>query len=442
MKCPEGEYLSGFQPTKDEEKLKMTYKCVKFAATYSELDCKYMQSNFNEVGDSLNYLGNHKLQCGQGEAITKIKGETQMPSGRFEFKYTCCPGEVLFPSAIPSEAPISEPTQNPTTTSPTEHPVSSPTENPVTSPTLNPTEQPVANPTEQPSQSPATDPTLAPVAFPTSEPVPWPTMAPVQNQEFVLEDIVLSQAEKEMDAAKKDEAIYSNDKEQYQKEYDDARKHLEEEKDPLEIEKYKMIADQAYINLYDAKKHIFHDEEVIREKEEIIDQIEYMKSKIDEQLVCPFDFESGATKVVIPSGCVFFGINDINHDAQLRMKTAALYVCTNSIKPYQLNAKDFSKYGLIENGASSISMIQPGNLASVDFYSEDELAGSTGKFTSEYFKPLFQFKYPKSISNANDNVFSALVSSNTNAIPTKCSDLITSDKMKLLDVKEDKEPVK
>jgi len=150
-------------------------------------------------------------------------------------------------------------------------------------------------------------------------------------------------------------------------------------------------------------------------------------------LVCPFTFESGISKVKVPNGCVFFGVNDVNNEAQKAMSSPAVYVCAPMENPADVSAEDLKSYGLVSNGGKSlISMIQPGGSVTVEFYSGDHLSAHRGSFTLKKYTPLFEFKYPKTDEFANDNVLSARVTSTTKFIPSACEELKFSEKMHLV----------
>ena len=150
-------------------------------------------------------------------------------------------------------------------------------------------------------------------------------------------------------------------------------------------------------------------------------------------MVCPFTFESGVSEVKVPNGCVFFGVNDVNHEEQKAMSSPALYVCAPMDSPSDISAEDLKSYGLVSNGGKSlISMIQPGGSVTVEFYSGDHLSAHRGSFTLKKYNPLFEFKYPKTDEFANDNVLSARVTSTTKFIPSACEDLKFSEKMHLV----------
>jgi len=149
-------------------------------------------------------------------------------------------------------------------------------------------------------------------------------------------------------------------------------------------------------------------------------------------LICPFTFESGVTKIEVPDGCVFFGENDVNHHEQKKKSSPALYVCPMNT-PFHISAKDFESYGLVSGAETShISMILPGGDVSVAFYSHDHQSGHSGSFTKRFNHPLFQYKYPKSSEFANDNVLSAVIGSTAYYVPLDCEELQFSDKMHLI----------
>jgi len=99
----------------------------------------------------------------------------------------------------------------------------------------------------------------------------------------------------------------------------------------------------------------------------------------------------------------------------------------------ELTTKELKHYGLVkESGKSDISFIQPGVDSTVKFYSEDNQAGDAGKFTKITFEPLFEYKYKSSGKEANDNVLSAVITSDLaeRSVET-CEELKFSDKMHL-----------
>jgi len=143
-------------------------------------------------------------------------------------------------------------------------------------------------------------------------------------------------------------------------------------------------------------------------------------------LACPFTFKQGVSQVVVPDGCAFFGTNDVTYLKQKRTSTPAVYFCTKSDTPLELNSADLKKYGL----QSSISFIQPGGSSHVQFFSADRQKGMSSSFNSKSYKPLNSYKY-KDGSSANDHVKSAVLTTQTDKIPDDCHDLSFTSKMKL-----------
>ena len=143
-------------------------------------------------------------------------------------------------------------------------------------------------------------------------------------------------------------------------------------------------------------------------------------------LACPFTFKMGVSKVVIPSGCTFFGTNDVSYLEQKRTSTPAVYFCTKSDVRLELSSADFKKYGL----QSSISYIQPGEASHVKFFSGDHHKGMSSSFNSKSYLPLNSFRYHDG-SSANDRVKSAIITTRTDTIPESCNDLTFSENMVL-----------
>ena len=198
----------------------------------------------------------------------------------------------------------------------------------------------------------------------------------------------------------------------------------------LEVDSEK-ISELKDIKLVDKHNNpigdVFVDEEKMADA--LKDEDNYIQESGD--LICPFTFESGVTKIEVPDGCVFFGENDVNHHEQKKKSSPALYVCPMNT-PFKISAKDFETHGLVSGAETShISMIQPGGDVTVDFYSGNHQSGHSGSFTKRYYHPLFQYKYPKSSEFANDNVLSAVIGSTAYYVPLDCEDLKFSDKMRL-----------
>jgi len=87
----------------------MDYKCIKYASSYNALtDCKTQETGFNDIGSELIFLDRHLMQCQEPQALTGFKGTSTWPSGRFMFTYTCCGGNVNYPTLAPTLAPIAD----------------------------------------------------------------------------------------------------------------------------------------------------------------------------------------------------------------------------------------------------------------------------------------------------------------------------------------------
>jgi len=135
-------------------------------------------------------------------------------------------------------------------------------------------------------------------------------------------------------------------------------------------------------------------------------------------LSCPFTFTMGVSKVTVPDGCAFFGVNDVSFKKQKMVSTPAVYFCTQSLVPVQIKEKDLNDLGL----EGSISMIEPGTSTEVNFYSEDSFKGMRSSFTKDTFKPLNSWLFHDK-HTANDRVKSAVLTSKTMEIPSSCDEL-------------------
>jgi hypothetical protein len=250
--CANGEYMSGFQPEARGNDLNIKYLCAKFAI--GDVQCRDLCTGFNDPGSGVVFLDRHRMQCADNEALKGFRGVSSWPSGRFEFKYTCCSGAIRFPTALPTDAPISNPTHLPIsdpTFKPSALPTMSPTDNPVPSPTLNPTDSPVANPTEEPSNHPVAEPTDKPVAVPTLEPISYPTEAPNVKAEIVLENKVVADAKEAIAEAEKESKIAEENVAKAEKEAEKA-KDAEQKAEDKVVEK-SAEADNVKKELEDAQ---------------------------------------------------------------------------------------------------------------------------------------------------------------------------------------------
>ena len=135
-------------------------------------------------------------------------------------------------------------------------------------------------------------------------------------------------------------------------------------------------------------------------------------------LSCPFTFTMGVSKVSVPEGCAFFGVNDVSFKKQKKMETPAVYFCTQSIIPVQIKEKDLNDLGL----QGSISMIEPGVSTEVTFYSEDNFKGMQSSFNDKTFEPLNSWLFHDKHS-ANDRVKSSVLVSKTMSIPESCEEI-------------------
>ncbi|MCI5892074.1 MAG: CAP domain-containing protein [Clostridiales bacterium] len=86
-------------------------------------------------------------------------------------------GNILCPTAEPTQTPAVQPTQAPTA-EPTQTPAVQPTQTPTVEPTQAPEVQPTHAPTAEPTHAPEVQPTHAPTAEPTQTPAVQPTQAP------------------------------------------------------------------------------------------------------------------------------------------------------------------------------------------------------------------------------------------------------------------------
>lgn len=154
--------------------------------------------------------------------------------------------------------------------------------------------------------------------------------------------------------------------------------------------------------------------------------VEVLGDDRKDSLACPFTFNQGVTKVVIPDGCMLLATNDITWTKQTHMAAPAVYFCTKASTPLDINEADLEKFGL----GNSVSFIQPGESSTAEFYSLQDFKGSSAKFSSRYFKPLNSFNYHGGKS-ANDNVQSVKVVTTTSTIPDECKGLSFSSKMQL-----------
>jgi len=160
--------------------------------------------------------------------------------------------------------------------------------------------------------------------------------------------------------------------------------------------------------------------------------LEEIKAARESAIVCPYTFKQGVSKVKVPVGCVFVASNDVTFGKQKKMDAPAVYFCQKNGE-FIYHEKDFKQYGLDD---SSISFIQPGKHATVQFYtgtepnSKDE--GVSAIFSSDNFTPLNSFKF-RDGSLANDRVKSILIKTDYNGDeqPEKCEDLTFSQSMKL-----------
>ena len=169
--------------------------------------------------------------------------------------------------------------------------------------------------------------------------------------------------------------------------------------------------------------------------EENIVGLKIMQERRDDAVICPFTFLSGITDVKVPSGCTLFAVVDINHHEQVEKETPAIFACVDIYSPIDITQKEFEHYGLVKNGKSLISMIQPGSAGVVEFFDQDNFQGNKGTFSDANHKPLFQHKYAGSGQNSNDNVFSALVKSTDSNPIFDCKNLEVDEKLMKLNEK-------
>jgi len=179
--CELGSFMTRFQgQQKDWNKFRFSYVCNKYNALVTPNMCNEKQTAFSDYGDKLYYLDRHTFQCDFGKALRGFKFER---SGKqIRYNYECCSAEILYPSAAPTEAPISNPTQKPSAV-PTEAPSPVPTLSPSPVPTEYPTQKPNAVPTEAPSEKPSEAPISEPTISPTEAPTDEPTDSPVADPE-------------------------------------------------------------------------------------------------------------------------------------------------------------------------------------------------------------------------------------------------------------------
>jgi hypothetical protein len=284
-------------------------------------------------------------------------------------------------------APIADPTQSPIsnpTLAPTAKPIADPTEQPTKYPTLPPTDKPVANPTEAPVADPTPDPTMNPLAVPTLDPISFPTYSPfIVDQRQIEKGVIASEA-----------ALVKN----AQEAADNAKKAAIDADTALntaiDSRASPDIISQAQAAKSDAVIASTNADTILDTHKKLLDEAIYDSSKgvADNYLICEFTFSQGVTKTEVPPGCVFFGENDINFPKQRFMDTPALYVCANSVNPYNIDTAAFTKYGLVDKKTSKsmISYIKPGDAVSVQFYDEDNLSGNSATFTKHNYKVLFQ----------------------------------------------------
>ena len=349
---------------------------------------------------------------------------------RLRFKMTCCNVD----ENDPTPSPVSNPTRRP---------IADPTHKPIAEPTHEPTKEPIAEPTEEPIASP----TLAPVAV--------PTFAPNVPKEIALEATILKEATDGEQESQKDVAVAEDKLDGIQDKLEDASEEEEEAEEDVNKLKDELIAheeadedaDETKEELEDAEKKLADITKVvtglIEEKDEVtadmtasqnellenINVVANIKEIVEErlkELVCPFTFKQGVSRVQVPPGCVLFATNDVSFSSQKKMNAPALYVCAMDSSPIIISDQDFNKYNL----GGSVSYIQPGDNSKVLFSSDLDMKGQVATFTSKNHKPLNSFKY-KDGSIANDRVKTATVISTTDAIPASCDDITFSDKMKL-----------
>ena len=431
VNCPDNSFLSQFRLTSANWwVVRFNFKCLEFET--KSVKCTTRYTGKDEEGDGIRFLDRHKVSCNDDEFLKGFGGDSPgcykrnwfnvCVSEAFRFKYECCKAEQLDPTPMP----ISKPTQNPVAdpthkpiSDPTKEPVAHPTSHPVADPTHSPTDHPVAHPTHSPTDHPVASPTDEPISSPTLAPNPFPTMAPNRQEEIKLEKQQEVEAKAEIEALeeKKDEVV---EEIQANKEKIADAENEEEKKNAVKE-----------ISRLEGKLNVINSN--IEVNQNNLDAVAILEKEVQKGLVCPFEFESGVTKLIIPSGCSFFGVTDVNWSEQKIKNTPALYVCTSEPSPLELTTKELKHYGLVkESGKSDISFIQPGVDSTVKFYSEDNQAGDAGKFTKITFEPLFEYKYKSSGKEANDNVLSAVITSDLaeRSVET-CEELKFSDKMHL-----------
>ena len=417
--CPDNSFLSQFRVTSSNWwVVRFNFKCQEFEMKSMKCDTRYTKDD--EEGDGIRYLDRHKMYCRDDEFLKGFGGNNPWclkrnwvgwcTSQAFRWKYECCKAEQLDPTPMPISSPTKIPISHPT-----HKPISHPTNEPIS----DPTHEPVAHPTHSPTDHPVASPTDEPVSSPTLAPNPFPTMAPNRQEEIKLEQQQEAEAKAQIEILdeKKEEIV----------------KEIEANKDKA-----------ADVEGEDEKKDALKEISILKEKldvinsnlevnQNILDAVVILEKEVAKGLICPFKFESGVTKLEIPTGCAFFGVVDANWSEQKIKNTPALYVCASETTPVELTTKDLLHYGLVkDSGKSDISMIQPGTHTTVKFYSKDNQAGDAGKFTDSTFKALFEYKYKSSSIEANDNVLSALITSTVAEKSVEsCEELIFSDKMHL-----------
>jgi hypothetical protein len=212
---------------------------------------------------------------------------------------------------------------------------------------------------------------------------------------------------------------------------EDAEKVVEETTEEIKDAKENLEeASELVTGLIGKREEIYEDvsesQKELFENINIVDNIKEIVEERSKELVCPFTFKQGVSKVEVPAGCVFFASNDVTYSTQKKMDAPAVYICGMDSSPIVLSEADFKKYNL----EGSVSYIQPGDDTKVVFSSNEEMKTEVATFSSKTYKPLNSFKY-KGGASANDRVKAAHIISTTDNIPKSCDELEFSKKMKL-----------
>jgi hypothetical protein len=141
---------------------------------------------------------------------------------------------------------------------------------------------------------------------------------------------------------------------------------------------------------------------------------------IKTQFCGPITYTKGSDDVLVPAGCALITNENVDELAD-GGSTSAAYICSVDSNPVNINAVKLSDLGLVINGVSDISYIQPGPSTSIQWFVQDNQAGPSATWTSGWHPDLTNV-HLHGIDQGNDAVLSLVMKSTATSvkIPSVC----------------------